>query len=124
MPATQVLLYRATYAYLPVFVHAALNSGVLDCFFSCLFCFVCFKFIFLMLRKDCERTEREFNRKKGEPLLLMAGPNVNRKLKVWKETSLRLRWSKSSYCNDAFALIFLFPTTLEELINILSLKIT
>lgn len=88
---------------------------------SCLFLSL---FFFLMLRKDCERTERELNRKKREPLLLMAGPDVNRKLKVWKETSLRLRWSNSSYCNDAFALIFLFPTTLEELINILSLKIT
>ncbi len=44
----------------------------------------------------------------------MAGPNVNRKWKLWKEISLRLRWSNSSCCNDAFALIFLFPTTLEK----------
>lgn len=83
------------------------------------FWIVCFELsVFLMLQKDCEFV-------KTAPLLLMAGPTVNRKRKVWKETSLRLRWSNSRYyCNDAFALIFFFPTTLEELINILSLKIT
>lgn len=86
-------------------------------------------FYLLTLQKDCEPTEWSLTQVvcesvKIKPLLLMAGPNVNRKWKAWKEISLRLRWSNSSYCDDAFALIFLFPTTLEKLINNLSLKMT
>lgn len=90
-------------------------------FFSVWFVLSCVVF-FLKLEKDCERTgcrSLKFDTDhvftytelvwKSNPILLMAGPDVNRKWKVLKEISLRLRWSNSSCCNDAFALIFFFP---------------
>lgn len=83
-------------------------------FWIVLSCVVCFELFFfsslLVLKKDCERAEREssvtqimFKSEKTNPSI------VNGKGKCKKRFSLRLWWSNSSYCNAAFALIFFFP---------------
>lgn len=51
----------------------------------------------------------------------MAGPDVNRKWKVYKEISL---YSDLTVVIVKIHLLYFFPATLKKLINILSLKMT